>query len=1072
MSIIGSNVLAGASGSGVDAYEIEQSLRFNSADSTYLYRTPASAGNKQVFTISFWIKRSALGGKDICTGDDQNGFLINFQTGDALYLYDPNAASGGFQIWSARVFRDLSAWYHIVVAIDSTQATDSNRVKVYINGEQEDLSTWNVGSGASRYPTQNANLDWNNTNSHEIGTSNNYGYLDGYLAEFHNVDGYQLDHEDFGELDDNGVWRPIEFAPTAVAQTPSYTSTYVSGMSNTDTPQYIFDGSLQTAGNRSVSGAGTFSYSGSINTSGATTVRMRVNLGASSSQVGSNTNLFTVNGTDVTQKAKDANAFAADGPQWIDITTEAGNAITAFAGKHISGVCNCQIYAIDIDGVLVRDAVSGWGHNGFYLKFDPSATNGIGHDHSGDGNNFTASSFITSAPGNGRYAPDCSTVSGGGSFVRAFDGSISTGVGSENFSGEIWTWEPDTAYSYSTSVEIYGGEAAHDEARINGGAWQDLNGGWKTLATGSGSITKIEVRDDRGNAAASFNAFRVDGTFLVDNVYNVTYDVVPDTPTNNWSTVNPLHNTGTNGSQDGSLVIYSSTTAHRVNTGTISLSSQGGKYYAECWVHTTTRLSNRAAGFGFQVGSDLNGPTGSNNYIIYSNNNQGRISANGSTLANNISAAMARDGDVYQLAFDAATGKAWVGMNNTWLNSSGGSTGDPATGANPTFTLSGDVYTFASAYNNTVYLNFGQYDFVYDAPTGFDSVNTANMTAPDIKDGSDYFNTVLWTGNATARDITTGHNSNFTWIKHRSSAENHNIYDILRGTGNRVESNSTDKEINYTDRLTAFNSDGFSLGTGYNNTNTTTYVGWSWAGGGSGSSNTDGSITSTVSASPSSGFSIVTYEGTNAAATVGHGLGVAPSLVITRNRDSNSVNWRVQHASLGPTKYLSLNLTAAVGTASSVWNDTAPTSTVFSVANDGGSNGSSQDMVAYCFAEVEGYSRISSYTANANSDGPFIYCGFKPALIIFKNTSTTEAWSIFDAARNDYNGPDAKMLLPSSNAAEATSSGRDIDFLSNGFKLRVASANNPNTNSGNVYIFAAFASSPFGGDGVSPVTAR
>jgi hypothetical protein len=193
-------------------YQIGQSLRFNSADSAYLSRTPASAGNQQVFTISFWIKRSALGGKDICTGDDQNGFLINFQTGDALYLYDPNAASGGFQIWSARVFRDTSAWYHIVVAVDSTQATDSNRVKVYINGEQENLATWNVGSGASRYPTQNANLDWNNTNSHEIGTSNNYGYLDGYLAEFYNIDGSALGPDSFGKTNVHGVWTPVGYA--------------------------------------------------------------------------------------------------------------------------------------------------------------------------------------------------------------------------------------------------------------------------------------------------------------------------------------------------------------------------------------------------------------------------------------------------------------------------------------------------------------------------------------------------------------------------------------------------------------------------------------------------------------------------------------------------------------------------------------------------------------------------------------------------------------------------------------------------------------------------------------------
>lgn len=201
---------------------ISRSLRFNSADSAYLNRTPASVGNRQKFTISFWLKRSVIGATDVLSGAVAgNGFFVSFPSessgslSSTLYLYDSGAASGGWQIFSARVFRDVSAWYHIVIALDTTQSTDSNRIKVYINGVQEDIATWQVGSGASRYPSLNANIQWNNTTEHRIGHANNYGYFNGYITELYNIDGQQLAASDFGLTDpQTGAWIPKKYTGT------------------------------------------------------------------------------------------------------------------------------------------------------------------------------------------------------------------------------------------------------------------------------------------------------------------------------------------------------------------------------------------------------------------------------------------------------------------------------------------------------------------------------------------------------------------------------------------------------------------------------------------------------------------------------------------------------------------------------------------------------------------------------------------------------------------------------------------------------------------------------------------
>ena len=346
------------------------------------------------------------------------------------------------------------------------------------------------------------------------------------------------------------------------------------------------------------------------------------------------------------------------------------------------------------------------------------------------------------------------------------------------------------------------------------------------------------------------------------------------------------------------------------------------------------------------------------------------------------------------------------------------------------------------------------------------------MAYSDIDKPSDYFNTSLWTGNGATQSITgVGFQPDWVWIKARTgtySGSDHHIYDVIRGANAKLSSNSTGGSATISDTLTSFDSDGYSLGfrTRVNGTGTT-YAGWNWLAGGTASSNTDGSITSSVSANTTSGFSIVSYTGTGSAATIGHSLGVKPSMIITKRRDSTS-NWMVYHSSLGATKYLQLETTDQANTSSTRWNNTEPTSSVFTVGTSSGTNPSSGTMIAYCFAEKKGFRKFGSYTGNGSTDGTFVYTGFKPAFLITKRTNASgNSWILTDSAR-DTDNVVQKVLYPDGSNAEASSD--RLDFLSNGFKQRTTSA--AANGSGDTYIYMCFASNPFVTSSGIPVTAR
>jgi hypothetical protein len=417
-------------------------------------------------------------------------------------------------------------------------------------------------------------------------------------------------------------------------------------------------------------------------------------------------------------------------------------------------------------------------------------------------------------------------------------------------------------------------------------------------------------------------------------------------------------------------------------------------------------------------------------------------------------------------------GHIWFAKDNVWQGS-----GNPATGANPAFTdlLSADTYKqlrFHVSIRNrsTSFWDGGIQGFVYTPPTGFRGLSTAVLPEADITNPSEHFNTVLYTGNGSTQNITgVGFQPDLVWIKSRSSVSNHRLYDAVRGATKEIYSNSTTNEVTVSNSLTSFNSDGFSLGSDSGpNSNGTSYIAWCWKAGNSTSSNTDGTITSTVSANPTAGFSIVSYTGTNSVKTVGHGLGVAPQMIIFKNRNDTS-DWVVYHQSIGATKYIKLNSPDAAATSSSPFNNTAPTSTVFSVGVSGSTNGSSDAQIAYCWAEVPGYSAFGSYVGNASTDGPVVYTGFRPAFVLIKNANNNNDWVLHDTARSQYN-PCTKFLMPNLTNSETDESDKAIDIVSNGFIVR--GTHGRVNRSGDTLIFMAFAEHPFGGNNVYPANAR
>ena len=406
-------------------------------------------------------------------------------------------------------------------------------------------------------------------------------------------------------------------------------------------------------------------------------------------------------------------------------------------------------------------------------------------------------------------------------------------------------------------------------------------------------------------------------------------------------------------------------------------------------------------------------------------------------------------GDVIGVAIDAANNTITFYKNNTSQGT--------ITNTFPSATVyAGAYYNSASgAYN----FNFGQRSFSYTPPTGFKALCTANLPVATIKQGSTAMNINLYTGDGTNPRTISGlsFSPDFVWVKNRSAVADHVVSDKLITDYSLFPSTTGAAVQGY---IKALGTNSFDVGNPSNvNGSGNSMVAWYWKAGGTGVSNTNGSITSTTSVNATAGFSVVTYTGTGANATVGHGLGVAPKMVIVKRRDTVGYNWYVYNSNLtNASYYLTLNVTAAAASDTTLWNSTAPTSSVFSLGNNAASNASTATYVAYCFAEIAGFSKFGSYTGNGSADGSFVYTGFRPKYVMMKCSSTTGNWEIIDATRSAYN-TSISDLSANTSSAEVNVSTYGIDILSNGFKLRTADATI--NGSGSTYIYMAFAESPF-----------
>ena len=351
------------------------------------------------------------------------------------------------------------------------------------------------------------------------------------------------------------------------------------------------------------------------------------------------------------------------------------------------------------------------------------------------------------------------------------------------------------------------------------------------------------------------------------------------------------------------------------------------------------------------------------------------------------------------------------------------------------------------------------------------------MSFTTINDPSEYFQTTLYTGNASSRSITNTGNSDlqpdWVWLKKRNEAQNHTVYDSNRGVSKILFPDGSDAEATSPSVLTAFNSDGFSLSAdALGNDNSDTYVSFQWKANGGTTTTNDasatsvGTIDSVYQANTAAGFSIVTYTGAGGNQTVAHGLGVTPEVIFIKLR-SGAGDWTSYHSVLGAEKFMRLNDTNAVGDQATYFQDTAPTSTVFSVGNAGDVNTSSGTHVAYCFKSIKGYSKFGSYLGNADNNGTFVYTGFSPAWLMIKRTDSTQQWNIHDNKRKTYN-QDVAYVFANLNNAEATSSNLYLDFLSNGFRLR----NGDDAQNNGTYLYLAFAHQPFVTSSGVPTTAK
>ncbi len=930
MSVIGSNVLAGASGQsasggGGGGAAISRSLRFNSGDSAYLSRTPSAAGNSKTWTLSFWAKRAGLAANN-CIFMAYNGSSISEDNYATIQLNNDDTFRVGYAYASykttTRVFRDPSAWYHIVVVIDTTNSTAGDRVQIYVNGTKE------TSFSATHDPDLNQDLAWNRASFiHRLGSEYNQFYSNIYLADVHFIDGQALAPTDFGETNTNNLWVPIAYAGTYGASVDQ-SQTWSNGVSTTRASNPAtngFDGNDASAAVAPSSTPLTITFSGGLTVSSkiegtGLAPNILINEGMSDE-------------TSVTVGAGYQTIYSGS----ITIYTLK----LSYTGNAASGCFN----ALKVDGKMLVDSGISLSSNGFRLEFADSSSNAaLGTDTSGVSpantwtvNNLSAAGSawnqskiwsnesITSTGSVWSSPPDSATLVA----ANLYDSSLSTYVGP--YSGGTLTVPFGQTFSGTKTFRVYwepwvAGETIKDQSAntlyTTSGAFKN----WVSF-TGTDVSALVFTSGSSGNSSNVY-AIEVDGNLLVDSSISdplaVNIDSLFDTPTNGdtasdngaggeitgcYATLNPLHQLATATLANGNLQTTSSNPAF----STFLLKS--GKWYCE---HTVT-----ATGYNLCF-SQIDHPSGatpssSNSKSIGWYTNGTVYYGAGSTSGAGSYAA----GDVLGAAIDMDNSTIKLYKNGTLTI-----TIDFSTGTYHRFAEG----MYVSQFNGTGHFNFGQRAFANsNVPSGYKSLNTSNLSST-IADGSKYFDTKLYTGNSGTQSLTMPDSEmspGFVWLKERSASGDHELFDSIRGVHKYLESNSTNAESTSTTTLTSFDSNGFTLGSSsLVNDNNVTYAAWAWDAGSSNTTIAAGSLNSSlynqsdnwssrVTGTPFSGYSVATmFDGSASGicyANTGSSITFTPTTPITV---TSSI--RIYGAQSSSTEFIKINDNAATNVPSNV----------------------------------------------------------------------------------------------------------------------------------------------------------
>jgi len=982
-------------------YEINRSLRFRASVVTTLTKTFSSTSSfgSQKFTYSFWVKKGLHNANmqifSSAGANHPGGADIStiVFNSDEIQFYHYPNGGSGTWLVKSHALRDHSAWYHVVLSCDTTQTVPSNRAKMWINGVQHVKSD-------NTYPAQNGTTYYFSTRQQMWGQEDGrFRYpFDGHLAELHAIDGQALDETYFGYFDPiTNIWQPKR-----------YTGTY--GLNGYYLPFTENQSTLNLG--RNFSGSNYFTYSEQFDNGAWSKYQSSVTANATTAPDGTTTADKLV-GTTGTSGDHQVNQSG--------MVTAVNNGV--YTLSCYAKAAERSIFRLYI---LKRDGAT-------YAYSDFNLTTGqIDHTQAGP---FAGAIPTITSVGNGWYrcAITVDIGSGAGGVNAIISYASATG---ETAGWGLFIW--GAQFNLGTTVDPY----IQTVASNRNTDWTPNN---FSLTAGTSYDSMVDSPTNVFTTATDIGGV-VSGNYATLNPL-ATGNVIPPTGANLNLTLNA-----------GSNTYWSA-------IGTIPITS--GKWYWECicqrdqnagqWVQfgivsDTTTITNNPVGFSGNM---------SQGYAYY---NDGAKAGNGTATGGY--GATFNNNDVIGVAFDDDNGTITFYKN-------GVSQGVAFTGISTALTWLPIIQIYRStATNQFAWINFGQRPFAYAPPAGFKSLNSTNLQALGSSTAgraainpSNYFDTILYTGTATNPRTVSGYKfaPDFLWIKRRNAVENHQVVDSVRGTPLTIFTNATNADTIYSANIMALTPNGFTLGND-SNTNVAggSFVAWAWnAGnstkGGIETTNTSGSVTSTLRVSSDAGISIATYAApNNGSFTFGHGLGSTPRFFMLKERGAAS-NWIVWHSVFGsPTNQgLYLNGSGSPFAAGANWL-TGVTSTTIGITQGQVTSGA-QNHIVYSFIEVPGFSKIGSFTGNGSTDGPFVYCGFRPAFIMAKSFTNGAFWVIHDTKRDLANPSTRHLYANNTNAEEQLYS--SFDILSNGFKCRNA---NDNVNySGSTAVYIAFAESPF-----------